>query len=64
MPEEKQPQSVVIAKDCLYTSGFYGNRHFTKGEKLNIIPNQKEDFTKAGVSKAFIEKSLKFHKHI
>ena len=63
MPEEKQPQSIVIAKNCLYTSGFYGNRQFKKGEKLNIIPGQKEDYTKAGISKAFIE-TLKSHKHI
>ena len=63
MADEKQLQSVVIVKDCLYTSGFYGDRKFKKGEKLNIIPNQKEDYTKAGVSKAFVEK-LKMHKHV
>jgi len=62
MPDEKM-QSVIIAKDCLYTSGWYGNRQFKKGEKVNIVPNQKEDYTKAGVSKAFVEK-LKFNKFI
>lgn len=64
MPEEKQPQSVTIVRDCFYTSGWYGNRQFTKGEKLNIVPGQKEDYTNKGVSKAFVEKSLKFNKQI
>lgn len=62
MPDEKQ-QSVVIAKDCLYTSGAFGNRQFKAGEKLIIVPGQKEDYTKAGISKAFVEK-LKLHKQI
>ena len=61
MPGEKQ--SVIIAKDCLYTSGSYGNRQFKKGDKINIIPNQKEDYTKAGISKTFVI-NLKFNKFI
>ena len=64
MPDEKQPQTAVIVKDCFITSGWYGNRQFKKGEKLNIIPGQKEDFTKAGVSKSFVENTLKLNKQI
>jgi len=63
MPEEKQPQSVVIKHDVLFTSGWYGNRQFKAGEKVNIAPGQKEDYTKAGISKAFVER-LTFEKHI
>ena len=64
MAEEKQAQCVVIAKDFFITSGLYGNRQFKKGEKLKVIPGQKEDFTKVGISGAFVEKTLKPHKQI
>ena len=62
MPEGKK-QSVVILKNCDYTSSLYGNRQFKKGEKLKIIPRQKEDYSEAGISKAFV-KILKLNKQI
>ena len=64
MPEEKQVQHVILKRDFFISSGWYGNRQFKAGEKLKVIPDQKEDFTKAGVSKAFVEKNLKFNKQI
>lgn len=64
MAEEKQTQHVILKSSFFVTSGSYGDRQFKAGEKLKVIPDQKEDFTKAGISPAFVENTLKLNKRI
>jgi hypothetical protein len=53
---------VFIRRNGLYTSGS-GARNFRRGQAVDVIPGQKEDFTTKGISPAFLE-ILKFNKHV
>jgi hypothetical protein len=53
---------IYIKRTGLYTAGDKGRR-FKRGEAVKVIKTQKEDFTKAGISPAFLE-TLKLNKHV
>lgn len=63
MADEKTVEkTIMIKRNGGYNSGLWGARVFKAGEIVKIIPGQKADFTKEGVSPSFV-KTLKFNKH-
>lgn len=57
--QKKKNDTVTFRVGRLFTSGQYGNKYFARGEKVEVLPNQKEDYTFRGVSPDFAEQLKK-----